>query len=222
MGLKGYVREPRADARARRNSTAIADQDPVYGAGGIFFDPGGDVDSDLLTVDVTGMPVLLWDESEDDFVFSHSLTIGVGLAGEDYSLTFDGEDADGILAWLEDEAQFSFSSGLLIAGYVFITNTNGLIVGHTAQIDFGATPELQVLGTATPDSSMGFARFENNASGPDVRFLKSRGSTIGTNTIVQDGDTLGRFRFQAADGVDFNTPAAEISAEVDGTPGAND
>lgn len=107
------------------------------------------------------------------------------------------------------------------AGDVFVESGFGVVVGHTAKVDFGATPEFQVLGTATPDSSMGFARFENNASGPDVRFLKSRGITIGANTIVQDGDTLGRFRFQGADGGDFNTTAAQISAEVDGTPALN-
>lgn len=107
-------------------------------------------------------------------------------------------------------------------GDVFITDTHGLVVGHTAQVDFGATPELQVLGTGTPDSSLGFGRFEDNASGPDVRFLKSRGATIGANVIVQDGDTLGRFRFQGADGSDFNTTAAEILGKVDGSPSEND
>lgn len=110
---------------------------------------------------------------------------------------------------------------LTVNGDANISNGFGLIIGHTAKVDFGATPEFQVLGTATPDSSMGFARFENNSSGPDVRFLKSRGITIGANTIVQSGDKLGRFRFQGADGGDFNTTAAEVSAEVDGTPALN-
>ncbi len=108
-----------------------------------------------------------------------------------------------------------------LGGDVFVLDGNGLVIGHTAKIDFGAIPEFQVLGTATPDSSMGFARFENNASGPDVRFLKSRGATIGTNVIVQDGDTLGRIRFQGADGLDFNTTAAEVLCRVDGSPSAN-
>ena len=110
---------------------------------------------------------------------------------------------------------------LTVNGDMNILSGSGLVIGHNAKIDFGAIPEFQVVGTATPDSSMGLARFENNASGPDVRFLKSRGSAIGVNTIVQDGDTLGRFRFQGADTVDFNTTAAQISAEVDGTPAAN-
>lgn len=144
--------------------------------GALVFDPGSDVDMDLLKVLVAGNPALSWDESED---------------------------------------AFSQNKGLRI------TDGNGVVVGHTTQIDFGAIPEFQVIGTATPDSSMGFARFENNASGPDVRFLKSRSGTIGGNTIVQDGDTLGRFRFQGADGIDFNTTAAEIIGQVDGSPSGN-
>ena len=112
--------------------------------------------------------------------------------------------------------------GKLTCGNQIITNGNGLVVGHTAKIDFGAIPEFQVLGTGAPDSSCAFGRWSNNAGSATLRFLKSRNAPIGSNTIVQDGDELGRIRFQAADGTDFNTNAAEISAEVDGTPGLND
>ncbi len=106
----------------------------------------------------------------------------------------------------------------------FFANGTGVVVGHNAQIDFGAIPEFQILGTSAPDSSMGFARFSNNAGGATLRFLKSRDATITAppGTIVLDGDELGRIRFQADDGSDYNTNAAEISAEVDGTPGFND
>lgn len=113
-------------------------------------------------------------------------------------------------------------SGDTMTGDLFMSDATGIVVGHTSQIDFGAIPEFQVLGTGGSDASMGFARFSNNAGGATLRFLKSRSGLIGVNTIVQDGDELGRIRFQAADGTDFNTNAAEISAEVDGTPGSND
>ena len=106
-------------------------------------------------------------------------------------------------------------------GLVAIPDGIGLVVGHTAQIDFGAIPELQILGTTTADSSMGFGIFENGTIGPDFRFLKSRGATIGSNVIVADGDRLGRIRFQGADGSDFNTTAAELQVEVDGATSAN-
>jgi hypothetical protein len=62
----------------------------------------------------------------------------------------------------------------------------------------------------------------NDANGPRFVFGKSRGTTVGSSTIVQNGDQLGLIRFAGADGVDLETPAAEIACEVDGTPGAND
>ena len=51
---------------------------------------------------------------------------------------------------------------------------------------------------------------------------KSRGSAIGSNTIVQNGDTLGSIYFCGADGSDLDTPGGGIYCEVDGTPGTND
>ncbi|KKK59466.1 hypothetical protein LCGC14_3034110, partial [marine sediment metagenome] len=44
----------------------------------------------------------------------------------------------------------------------------------------------------------------------------------GSNVLVVDGNRLGRIRFQGADGNDFNTTAAEIMVEVDGTASLND
>ena len=66
------------------------------------------------------------------------------------------------------------------------------------------------------------SRFSDNVHSPYLVFAKSRGGTIGTDTVVQDGDSLGRITFFGNDGTDGNTPAAEIDVEVDGTPGSND
>jgi hypothetical protein len=51
-------------------------------------------------------------------------------------------------------------------------------------------------------------------------FYKSRGSTIGTRTIVASGDTLGYIRWAGANGTGYDI-AAQIIGEVDGTPGAS-
>ena len=45
---------------------------------------------------------------------NNNLTIGSGSAGVDYTLTFDGADADGVLTWMEDEDYFKFSDDVLI------------------------------------------------------------------------------------------------------------
>ncbi len=148
-------------------------------------------------------------------IYFEDLTTGTN----DYGLFFAGNPSSGSIASASN-VDISITPGG--TGNTLFSDGTGVVIGHTAQIDFGAIPEFQVLGTGTPDASMGFARFENNASAPDVRFLKSRGTTIGSNVIVQDGDTLGRIRFQGADTIDFNTTAAELIVKVDGSPSSND
>ena len=46
-------------------------------------------------------------------------------------------------------------------------------------------------------------------------------NTLGNTTLVASGDALGYVQFVGADGTNF-VPGAAISAQVDGTPGAND
>jgi hypothetical protein len=65
------------------------------------------------------------------------------------------------------------------------------------------------------------SNYAGNTSGAQVIFAKSGGSSVGDNTLVSDGNTIGQINFQGADGTEF-VEAAKISAEVDGTPGAND
>jgi hypothetical protein len=57
--------------------------------------------------------------------------------------------------------------------------------------------------------------------GAHLTIGRSRGSSAGSTTVVQNGDSLGHFSFQGADGSEF-VEAAQIRAEVDGAPGAND
>ena len=98
-----------------------------------------------------------------------------------------------------------------------------LLIG-TSDIDSvsdGEVPKLIVKGT---DSTAGaaFVRHSANAAGTGVFFGKSRNATIGSNTIVQDDDELGRITFSGDDGTNINTMGVQISSFVDGTPGEND
>jgi ribosomal protein L24E len=80
---------------------------------------------------------------------------------------------------------------------------------------------LQLAGTAS-SSSISTSRWSATASSASTfTFARSRGATVGTNTIVASEDRIGRVSFNAADGTSF-VDAAYITAEVDGTPGAND
>jgi len=98
-----------------------------------------------------------------------------------------------------------------------IDTSSRLLIGHTANItDY----KLQVIGD-DGNASLALSRFTNNSASSLLEFNKSRNGSIGSNTVVQDGDTVGVIRFKGADGTDY-AQVADIQAAVDGTPGDND
>ena len=60
----------------------------------------------------------------------------------------------------------------------------------------------------------------NNSGESVLMFGKTRGTSAGAVTIVNDSDDLGVVHFSGADGVDLRR-AAEVRAQVDGTPAVN-
>lgn len=126
--------------------------------------------------------------------------------------------------------EFSANDGVSVqakltgsTGNLSVSDNGGLIIGDVSQYTLDSnTPELQILGTGIADSSQLQGQWSNNADGAFHYFFKSRGATVGSNAIVQSGDGLGNIRWNANDGVDGNSIAAQISAEVDGAPGVAD
>jgi len=115
------------------------------------------------------------------------------------------------------------------SGNLFVGNGFGLIVGSNTQLTTsvsdgasGTTPELQVLGTGSDDSSLMLGNFGTGGTPASLYFLRSRNTAIGSNTIVTDGTSLGSIVFAADDGNDYLTLGAMIRADVDGDPGEND
>jgi len=62
---------------------------------------------------------------------------------------------------------------------------------------------------------------QSNAYGPAISLVKSRGTSDGSYTVVQNGDNLGTIQFGGADGSADRVGAA-IVAQVNGTPGSDD
>ena len=83
------------------------------------------------------------------------------------------------------------------------------------------TSPLQVEGTTDNNNSVLITMNAASATGPRLDFAKSRGSSVGSNTVAVADDTLGTVSFQGSDGTEF-VAGAYIQAQVDGTPGAND
>jgi hypothetical protein len=104
-----------------------------------------------------------------------------------------------------------------------IDSSGRLLVGTSSSTSvFDKTIELHSDGAATGQPS-----FETYAyPGPDApsagrfSFYKSRGSSVGSNVIVSNGDVLGYLHWLGANGTGYDL-AARISAEVDGVPSAS-
>ena len=107
----------------------------------------------------------------------------------------------------------------------FDGTSSGFIIGGTAaiatQVDgVAVTPQFQIQAASAAASGI-FMRFSADAPAPAMYFAKSRNAAVGSHTVVQSGDQLGRFSFAGSDGTNF-AEAARIDCVVDGTPGTND
>ena len=98
-----------------------------------------------------------------------------------------------------------------------------VLVGTSAEATIGGYTwnGLQVRST-TGGSAIVFEEFNTSNWMAGLKFGKSRASSIGSYTIVQDGDNLGNLIWHGADGTDMACQAASIQVEVDGTPGSDD
>ena len=93
--------------------------------------------------------------------------------------------------------------------------------GSLAPVMAGLTYEALYDGTNFLVSNiMDLAQYTNDAGGARLKLYKSRGTTAGTNTIVQNGDALGQIDFYGANGTGYDR-GAYINATIAGTPGAS-
>ena len=114
----------------------------------------------------------------------------------------------------------------------FVGNGYGAVIGHTSQETIsdggGATdevPEFQVLGTAAADMTAmigGWSTTATRAAAPVLALVKSGHASIGSHTVVTDGEILGSIIAYGDDGTDLEAPAAAIEFAVDGTPVTGD
>jgi hypothetical protein len=94
-----------------------------------------------------------------------------------------------------------------------------LLVGTSSSVALDNPHKVQIAGSQRPLSMwVGTA----NSDGAYLSFGKSRNTTYGSYTAVQNGDELGAIAFLGDDGTDYATPGAYIQAFVDGNPGTND
>ena len=155
------------------------------------------------------------------FTASTGINIPLGSAGSP-SLYFTGDANTGIYSPAADT--LAFAEGGVEA--MRIDSSSRLLVGtSTARSNFynsTNSPQLQIEGNDNSKAALAIIQdFNANTLGAQLVLAKNNSATIGTNVLVDNGDTLGVVCFQGNDGSEF-VEAATIGAGVDGTPGTND
>ena len=106
---------------------------------------------------------------------------------------------------------------------VTVDNSGKILTGITSADTIRAgVPQVQVEGVGYANSSISAFSNSNDGNGAYLFLGKSRGTSVGSDTIINDGDFVGGVEFIAADGTDRASTTGGVYSVIDGTPGAND
>ena len=130
-------------------------------------------------------------------LLGNTLTFGAGTAGTDITITFDGETADGVLKWMEDEDYFEFSDDILIAsteklmfqdtGTYIYSNADGDldIVSDGTAVD---SINIESAGGITLDAGTAASGIVYEDDGTEMARLYNSSSDVILETKVSDKD----------------------------------
>jgi hypothetical protein len=205
----------------------------------------GTLASNQMVVDTAGaaIPLTLRTNGNAALTIDTSQRVGIGTTSPSNALHVNS-GATGTSALLESTGSgcylnFKTSSGSGV--YVGALSTSFFVETNAterARIDFSGrllvgtssargnfyntttTAAAQIEGTTGDTASLAIIA-DRSGSPSRLILASSGGSTIGSNTIVSSGNGAGSISFQASDGTEF-IQVAEINADIDGTPGAND
>lgn len=143
----------------------------------------------------------------------HSTTLGLVMYG-------NGSTDDFTLAGATGANILSVATGTITARFYGPVNIGGTFTRRTQS---GVISQFQMEGTNFDTSSMSLVVNEasNATTAPSILLGRTRGSTVGSNTVVQDGDRVGIILFGGSDGTN-NIANAMIQTVVEGTPATGD
>jgi hypothetical protein len=149
---------------------------------------------------------------------------GTGIEAELHDAQ-DNDLADGIDLCLNKAGQNTPTANLPMGGFkhtgagTATANGQYVIYDQLRDSSFTATVAQVAINNTSTSASTAIARYSADIGGPRIDFYKSRGATVGAQTIVNAGDELGRITFYGSNGTTFQTGAAILGLSA-ATPGA--
>jgi hypothetical protein len=205
-------------------------------AADIFLKDSGTADGAVRIRSTSGSLAFLTNTTERLRIDS-SGRVGIGTQTPGAKLTVLGGNIQWGGADVAGELSYSGSDPIIGSNGAFPLRfyTNGserfrcdssgrVLVGtSTARANFFNSTATRPFQIETADNTAGLSvvRNSNADGGPSIVLAASAGTTVGSNTLVSGTQDLGAITFQGNDGTEF-VVGAQISATVDGTPGAND
>jgi len=137
-------------------------------------------------------------------------------------IQFDADGTNGTLRTSGASTNLLFSTNG--AERARIDTSGRLLVGTSSSVSIGGGTAINQIFSNSNGEFVSLHLGFNASAGasPVLALSRSRNTSYGSYTVVQSGDSLGRIRFTGDDGSDYNSIAALIEAQVDGTPGNND
>jgi hypothetical protein len=153
----------------------------------------------IVSFEDTNQVVMFSLSNEGVGVISNSLTIGSGAAGVDYTLTFNGENNDGIMEWDEDNNRWNFDSDLALENAsttVTMGSNLSKLIWRTSDSDSSLLEIGSIVMTAEADFGAGGAP-------SDMRISSSGGEGIRINSAQEAIAVVGLTVGIGAAGVDY-------------------
>jgi len=168
-----------------------------------------------MSIEINGTGVI----TGVDSLSTPAVTNAAGSASSP-TITFTGDTNTGLYSPGADQVAVTTGG----TARLFVDASGRLLVGTSTSRGgwFNTSGQDSLIQTETTTQNVfSGVQNSNSALGPWILLGKSRGTTAGAVTVVQNDDPLGGITFQGADGTEM-VDGCRIQAFVDGTPGAND
>jgi hypothetical protein len=176
------------------------------------------LDGTIVNADVNASAAIAGTKISPDFGSQNVTTTGTATAA---ALIPSGSTVPSNGVYLPSSNNVAISTNG--TGRLFIDSSGRILAGTSAPVASasGVQGALQHQDASSSLANANLGRWTADNGGYAVYFGKSRGTSIGSQSLVSDGDFLGAFFFEGSDGTQLRR-AASITANVDGTPGSND